>query len=83
MANDNRLLVARGAHGNHPDTVMVYGEHNQIAAIIPIGSNGICRPRSAEQAKSEPWWFNGSPYGAQIIGRSWERHAEDQGVIGG
>ena len=72
------MEVSRGSFMGNPDYMFVTGEHGEIAWHGPIQPRGLLHPHSAEEARSRPWFFTGSPYGANIIGLAWERHAAMQ-----
>lgn len=70
--------VGRGSYRGNPDYLFVYGEHGEVAWHGSMQLDGFLRPHSAEEARSRPWFFTGSPYGANIIGLAWERHATQE-----
>ena len=46
--------------------VDVFGE-------VIMGPNGPLHPQSAEEARSRPWFYAGSPFGAEIVELARER----------
>jgi hypothetical protein len=69
------MKVSRGSFMGNPDYMFVTGEYGELAWHGSMQSGGLLHQHSAEEARSCPWFFTGSPYGANIIGLAWERHA--------
>ena len=66
------LLVERYAG---PDRLRVTGEHGEVILDVPMHPAGPLAPENAAAARDRPWFYTMSPFGGQIVGLAWERHA--------
>lgn len=52
-----------------PDRLRVETIDGAILLDVSMGPGGILHPQSSKEAWASPWFFTGSPFGAQIIDR--------------
>lgn len=50
-------------------------ENGKKVLDVSMGPNGPLNPVTAEEAKSRPWFYTGSPYGKEIMDLAWQRGA--------
>lgn len=69
------MRVGRYFTADEPDMLYVM-DGNELLVNEPMQpGRSLIGPRSAAEAKQRPWYYTGSPFGPQIVGLLWERHA--------